>query len=57
MVFAAYNVCRMIFKGGVLGGARNIHHDPYLNGTTVPFDIKDSNPFGSFIVIMNSVNL
>ena len=21
-----------------MGGAQNIHHDPYLNGTTVPFD-------------------
>ena len=34
----AYNVCRMFFKGGILGGVQNIHHNPYLNGMTVPFD-------------------
>ena len=28
----------MIFKGGILGGAQSIHHDPYLNGTTILFD-------------------
>ena len=22
-----------------MDGTQNIHHDPYLNGTTVPFDI------------------
>ena len=32
VVFAAYNVCRMIFphdfKGRILGGTQNIYHDP-----------------------------
>ena len=32
----------MIFKGAILGGARKFHMDSYLNGTTVPFDIKMS---------------
>ena len=39
VVFAAYNVYRMIFKGAILDGARNIHYSPYLNSTTVPFDM------------------
>ena len=29
----------MIFEGGILGGARKFHRNPYLNGTTFPFDI------------------
>ena len=36
--FRHVNVCRMIFKGGILGNVRNIHHYPYLNGMTVMFD-------------------
>ena len=30
----------MIVKGGVLGIVQIIHHDPYLNGTTVPIDYR-----------------
>ena len=37
--FNLANISRMIFKGGILGGARNFHLDSYLNGTTIPFDI------------------
>ena len=29
---------RMIFEGRILGVARKFHCNPYLNGTTVPFD-------------------
>ena len=28
----------MIFKDRILGGAQHFQGDPYLNGTTVPFD-------------------
>ena len=31
----------MIFKGGIFSGARKFHLDSYLNGTTIPFDIKN----------------
>ena len=30
----------MIFEGGILGNACHFHGDPYLNGTTVLFDIE-----------------
>ena len=33
-----FDISRMIFKGGILGGAQKFHLDSYLNGTTVPFD-------------------
>ena len=29
----------MIFKGGILGGARKFYLDSYLNSTTIPFDV------------------
>ena len=30
----------MIFKGGILGSVQNFLGDPYLNGTTIPFDMR-----------------
>ena len=28
-------------KGGILGSAQNFHCNPYLNGTTGPFDTQN----------------
>jgi len=32
----------MVFGGGILGGARKIWGNPYLNSTTVLFDRKQA---------------
>jgi len=32
----------VVFKGGILGGARQFWGNPYLNSTTVLFDIYPS---------------
>ena len=45
----------MIFKGRILGGVQNFHHDPYLNGTTVPFDSIISIQLVYFLVITYTV--
>ena len=37
----------MIFKGGILGSVPHIWEDPYLNSTTVLFDIY-------FAIVLNS---
>jgi len=39
VIFAPKYVVRVVFKGGFLGGARNFWGNPYLNSTTVLFDI------------------
>ena len=39
MIFIVQDVSRMIFKGRILGGVQNVWANPYLNGTTVLFDI------------------
>ena len=36
VIFVAQNVSRMNCEGEMLGGAQKFHHNPYLNGTTVP---------------------
>jgi len=33
----------VVFKGGILGGARQFWGNPYLNSTTVLFDNKEEN--------------
>jgi len=40
MIFVPKYVSRMVFKGGILGGARQFWGNPYLNSTTVLFDIE-----------------
>ena len=39
MVFIALDIFRIVLKGSIIGGAYYNHLDPYLNITTVPFDI------------------
>ena len=36
--FCEVNVSRMIFEGGILGGAHHFRGDPYLNSTIILFD-------------------
>jgi len=38
MIFIPKYVSRVVFKGGILGGARQFWDNPYLNSTTVLFD-------------------
>ena len=40
----------MIFKGGILGSMQFFWCGPYLNGTTVPFDILRGDFFADFAV-------
>ena len=35
----AEDISRMIFKGGILGGACHFWEDPYLNSTTVQYAV------------------
>ena len=39
MIFVANYVSAMVFRGGILGSARKIWSNPYLNSMTVLFDI------------------
>jgi len=38
VIFVPRYVSRVVFKGGILGGARQFWGNPYLNSTTVLFD-------------------
>jgi len=38
VIFILKYVFRIVFEGGILGGARNFWGNPYLNSTTVLFD-------------------
>jgi len=49
VIFAPKYVFRVVFEGGFLGGARNFWGNPYLNSTTVLFDIFVSNWHKSFL--------
>jgi len=40
----------VVFKGGILGGARQFWGNPYLNSTTVLLDIKA--PFNQTSIII-----
>jgi len=40
VIFVPKYVSRVVFKGGILGGARQFWGNPYLNSTTVLFDTK-----------------
>jgi len=40
VIFVVKYVSAMVFGGGILGGARKIWGNPYLNSTTVLFDMK-----------------
>jgi len=40
-------VSRVVFKGGILGGARQFWGNPYLNSTTVLYDIDDLKMYSS----------
>jgi len=40
VVFVAKYVSAMVFGGGILGGTHKIWGNPYLNSTTVLFDIS-----------------
>jgi len=39
VIFVSKYVSRVVFKGGILGGTRQFRGNPYLNSTTVLFDI------------------
>jgi len=41
MIFIPKYVSRVVFKGGILGGACQFWGNPYLNSTTVLFDSID----------------
>jgi len=38
VIFILKYVSRVVFKGGILGSARQFWDNPYLNSTTVLFD-------------------
>jgi len=39
VIFVPKYVSRVVFNGGILGGVRQYWGNPYLNSTTVLFDI------------------
>jgi len=39
VIFIQKYVSKVVFKGGIIGGARQFWGNPYLNSTTVLFDI------------------
>jgi len=39
VIFVLKYVSRVVFKGGILGGACQFWGNPYLNSTTVLFDM------------------
>ena len=41
VVFVVKHVSAMVFGGGILGGARKIWGNPYLNSMTVLFDKQE----------------
>jgi len=48
----------VVFKGGILGGARQFWGNPYLNNTTVLFDNVPMSSFCGFIfMIWNNSSL
>jgi len=49
MIIVPKYVSRVVFKGGILGGARQFWGNPYLNSTTVLFDIY-------FVVVATSLH-
>jgi len=40
VIFVPKYVSRVVFKDGILGSARQFWGNPYLNSTTVLFDIS-----------------
>jgi len=40
VIFVSKYVSRVVFKGGILGSARQFWGKPYLNSMTVLFDFK-----------------
>jgi len=41
VIFVPKYVSRVVFKGGILGGTRQFWGNPYLNSTTVLFDVTE----------------
>jgi len=54
VIFVPNYVSRVVFKGGILGGAHQFWDNPYLNSTTVLFDMLLINgcPAGDIINTM-----
>jgi len=50
VIFVPKYVSRVVFKGGILGGARQFWGNPYLNSTTILFDVKTSFCFGEELI-------
>ena len=49
MIFVAKYVSAMVFGGSILGSARKIWGNPYLNSTTVLFDSFLGDPIIGFL--------
>jgi len=49
VIFAPKYVFRVVFEGGFFGGARNFWGNPYLNSTTILFDMNKMAYFGIFL--------
>jgi len=45
----------MVFGGGILGGARKIWGNPYLNSTTVLFDSAHTNYSNKAVTLMQAL--
>jgi len=54
VIFLLRYVSRVVFKGGILGGARQFWGNPYLNSATVLFDTLDIH---SYAYILHSMIL
>jgi len=49
VIFVPKYVSRVVFKGGILGGAHQFWGNPYLNSTTVLFDKTHNLTKGSIL--------